>query len=66
MEPLFFARKITKITYMDAIRKGLKFMDTSALTLCMENHIPILVFSLHEPGNIKKAVSGETVGTILK
>lgn len=60
------ARMIRKITYMDAIRKGLKFMDTSALTLCMENHIPILVFSLHEPGNIKRAVSGETVGTILK
>ncbi len=60
------ARMIRKITYMDAIRKGLKFMDTSALSLCMENHIPILVFSLHEPGNIKRAVGGETVGTIIK
>ena len=60
------ARRISKIAYMDAIRKGLRFMDTSALTLCMENHIPILVFSLHEPGNIKRAVGGETVGTIIK
>jgi uridylate kinase len=40
-------------------------MDTSALTLCMENHLPILVFNLHAPGNIKKAVGGEKVGTLI-
>ncbi|MFA6434254.1 MAG: UMP kinase [Elusimicrobiales bacterium] len=60
------ARMIKNITYMDAIRKGLKFMDTSALTLCMENHLPILVFNLHTQNNIKKAVGGETVGTLIK
>ena len=60
------ARMIKNITYMDAIRKGLKFMDTSALTLCMENHLPILVFNLHTPNNIKKAVGGETVGTLIE
>ena len=60
------AKMIKKITYMDAIRKGLKFMDTSALTLCMENNLPILVFNLHTPNNIKKAVGGETVGTLIK
>ncbi|MEI7481266.1 MAG: UMP kinase [Elusimicrobiota bacterium] len=60
------AKMIKRITYMEAIRKGLKFMDTSALTLCMENHLPILVFNLHTPNNIKKAVSGETVGTLIK
>jgi len=60
------AKMIKNITYMDAIRKGLKFMDTSALTLCMENHIPILVFNLHTAGNIKKAINGETVGTLIK
>ena len=60
------ARMIRKITYMDAIRKGLKFMDTSALTLCMENALPILVFNLHTPNNIKRAVGGETVGTLIK
>ena len=60
------ARMIKNITYMDAIRKGLKFMDTSALTLCMENHLPILVFNLHTPNNIKKAVAGEIVGTLIK
>ena len=51
---------------MSAINKGLKFMDASALTLCMENHIPILVFNLHTPGNIRKALAGEKVGTLIK
>ncbi|MEW6042328.1 MAG: UMP kinase [Elusimicrobiota bacterium] len=60
------AKLIKSITYMDAIRKRLSFMDTSALTLCMENSIPILVFNLHVPGNIKKAVSGEKIGTLIK
>ncbi len=60
------AKMIKNITYMEAIRKGLRFMDTSALTLCMENNLPILVFNLHVPGNIKKAVGGETVGTLIK
>ncbi|MDP2865559.1 MAG: UMP kinase [Elusimicrobiota bacterium] len=57
---------IKDITYMSAINKGLKFMDASALTLCMENHIPILVFNLHTPGNIRKAIAGEKVGTLIK
>ncbi|MCX5785322.1 MAG: UMP kinase [Elusimicrobia bacterium] len=60
------ARLIKGISYMDAVKKGLRFMDTSALTLCMENHIPILVFNLHTPGNIKKAFHGEKVGTLIK
>lgn len=60
------AKLIKDITYMSAINKGLKFMDASALTLCMENHIPILVFNLHTPGNIRKALAGEKVGTLIK
>ena len=60
------AKMICDITYMAAINKGLKFMDASALTLCMENHIPILVFNLHTPGNIRKALAGEKVGTLIK
>ncbi|OGR45758.1 MAG: UMP kinase [Elusimicrobia bacterium GWF2_52_66] len=60
------AKLIKGIAYMEAVKKGLKFMDTSALTLCMENHIPILVFNLHTPGNIKKALHGEKVGTLIK
>jgi uridylate kinase len=60
------AKLIKNITYMDAIKKRLYFMDTSALTLCMENNIPILVFNLHVPGNIKRAVCGEKIGTLIK
>ena len=57
---------IKDITYMSAINKGLKFMDASALTLCMENNIPILVFNLHTPGNIRKALSGQKIGTLIR
>ncbi|MGD9641211.1 MAG: UMP kinase [Elusimicrobiales bacterium] len=60
------AKLIKDITYMEAISKGLKFMDASALTLCMENNIPILVFNLHTPGNIRKALSGQKTGTLIK
>ncbi|HAH32047.1 MAG TPA: UMP kinase [Elusimicrobia bacterium] len=60
------AKLIKGISYMEAVKKGLRFMDTSALTLCMENHIPILVFNLHTPGNIKKALHGEKIGTLIK
>ena len=59
------AKMIKDITYMSAISQGLKFMDASALTLCMENNIPILVFNLHVPGNIRKALSGEKIGTLI-
>lgn len=60
------ARKIKKIRFMDAIKKRLKIMDASALTLCMENHIPVHVFDLHKPGNIKKVVEGRAVGTLIE
>lgn len=60
------AKLIKDITYMSAISKGLKFMDASALTLCMENHIPILVFDLHRSGNIRKALSGQKLGTLIR
>jgi uridylate kinase len=59
------AKLIKDITYMSAINKGLKFMDAAALTLCLENHIPILVFNLHTPGNIRKALSGQKIGTLI-
>ncbi|KAF0124690.1 MAG: uridylate kinase [Elusimicrobia bacterium] len=59
------AKLIKDITYMKAIERRLRFMDTSALSLCMENNIPILVFDLHKPGNIKRAVGGERVGTLI-
>ncbi len=60
------AKKIKNITYMKAIKAQLRFMDTSALTLCMENNLPILLFNLHVAGNIKKAIDGEKIGTLIK
>ena len=60
------AKKFDTLTYMEAISKKLKVMDTTALTLCMENKIPIQVFGLNEKQSIIKAVCGESVGTIIK
>ena len=54
------AKKFKNLTYIDAINRRLKVMDTTALTLCMENKLPIVVFSLHQPGNIRRAVCGRT------
>lgn len=59
------AKLIKKITYADAIKKGLEFMDTAALALCLENKLPLKVFNLHKKGNIKLAVSGKDIGTTI-
>ena len=60
------AIKYDKITYMQSINEKLGVMDATAITLCMENNIPILVFALNEENSIRKAVSGEKIGTIIK
>jgi len=60
------AQKIDELRYIDVLNRGLKVMDSTAISLCMDNAIPILVFGLDEPGNIQKAVFGETIGTIVK
>ncbi|MDP2892378.1 MAG: UMP kinase [Bacillota bacterium] len=57
------AKKIEEISYMDVINRGLAAMDTTAVTLCMENNIPIIVFGLGNGNNIMKAVAGEKIGT---
>ncbi|MFA6584087.1 MAG: UMP kinase [Elusimicrobiaceae bacterium] len=59
------AKPIKKIGFKEALERGLKIMDASALALCMENNIPIQVFNLHKKGNIKKAVNSRAVGTII-
>ncbi len=59
------AKKFDKLTYLEAINKNLKIMDTTAISLCMDNKLPIVVFDLWEPGNITRAVLGEKVGTII-
>jgi uridylate kinase len=60
------AKKFKEITYIDAINKRLKVMDTTALTLCMENKLPIVVFDLNKAGNIRRVVAGEAIGTLVK
>ncbi|MBU1026319.1 MAG: UMP kinase [Candidatus Margulisbacteria bacterium] len=59
------AKKFKKISHMDLIQKRLKVMDTTAASLCMENEIPIIVLNLTKRGNIKNAVMGKNVGTIV-
>ncbi len=60
------AKKFDEITYIDVIKKGLNAMDTTAISLCMENKIPVIAFALSEENSIIKAVKGETIGTIIK
>lgn len=57
------AKKLEHVDYMDAIKQGLGIMDLTAFTLCKENNLPIIVFNIKEPGAIKRAASGETIGT---
>ncbi|MBT9258504.1 MAG: UMP kinase [Clostridiales bacterium] len=59
------ARRFSHITYLDVLQQGLKVLDSTAVSLCMENKIPILVFQLLEPGNIRRAVMGEPIGTLI-
>ncbi len=59
-------RMFDQISYIDVIGKGLKVMDATAISLCMENHMPIVVFNLGRSGNIKRAVLGEKIGTVVK
>ncbi|PLX96867.1 MAG: UMP kinase [Desulfuromonas sp.] len=60
------AKKYDSLSYLDVLQKGLQVMDATATSLCMDNDLPILVFNLTQPGNIKKVVLGETIGTIVK
>ena len=58
------AKKYGELTYIEVLNRGLKVMDSTAISLCMDNRLPILVFNLLQRGNIKKAVSGERIGTL--
>lgn len=57
------AQKILAITYMEVLQRGLTVMDSTALTLCMDNHLPIICFGLKDPQNLIRAVCGEKIGT---
>ena len=59
------AKKFAHLTFFDVLKKGLKVMDATAVSLCMSSDVPIIVFNLHAPGNIRRAVCGEPVGTLV-
>ncbi len=59
------ATKFDRITYMDIIQRGLRVMDTAAVSLCHDNNMPMLVFSMRERGNILRAVQGEEIGSLV-
>jgi uridylate kinase len=60
------ATLLTDVTYMDAIQRQLGVMDATAITMCMDNNLPIRVFNMRRPGEIIKAVRGEDVGTLVR
>lgn len=59
------ATRFDQLSYMDVLQKGLKVMDTTAITLCMDNKLPIVVFNLREKGTMLKVVQGQNVGTLV-
>ncbi|KJJ84573.1 uridylate kinase [Candidatus Omnitrophus magneticus] len=59
------AKKIFRLTHMDVIKQNLKIMDLTAVSLCMDNNLPIVVFNIKKEGNLKKAVDGQNIGTVI-
>jgi len=60
------AKKFDSLKYIDVLKKGLKVMDATAVSLCMDNKLPIVVFNLNKEGNIRRVISGEKIGTVVK
>ncbi len=60
------AKKFNQLSYIEVVNKNLKVMDRTAVTLCMENNLPIVVFDLFKKGNIKKVIQGEKIGTLVQ
>jgi uridylate kinase len=59
------ATRFTKLAYLEVLQRGLEVMDNTALTLCMDNDLPIVVFDMNVPGNIRRVVFGEPIGTLV-
>ena len=57
------AKKYDSLSYLDIVKNGLKVMDSTAVTMCMDNNLPIIVFNLKQHGNLKKVILGEKIGT---
>jgi uridylate kinase len=60
------ARKFKELTYIDVLQRNLKVMDATAISLCMDNNLPIIVFDLAKRGNIRRVVLGEKIGTVVR
>jgi uridylate kinase len=65
--PVLFkdAVKYDEITYMEILRQGLKVMDLTAVSLCKDNNLPMIIFNMNQPGNIRRVVMGEKVGSLV-
>ena len=59
------ATRFDRISYLQVLEQGLKVMDATAISLCMDNRLPIVVFNLRTPGNIQRAIGGEPVGSLV-
>jgi uridylate kinase len=60
------ARRFDSLTYFEVLQKELKVMDATAISLCMDNRLPIIVYDLKKPGNLRRILLGEKIGTIVK
>ena len=59
------AKLFDRISYMDVLQQGLKVMDSTAISLCKDNNLPIVIFNLNRPGNIRRVVTGEKIGSLV-
>jgi uridylate kinase len=59
------AKKFSQLTYMDVLKQGLNVMDSTAISLCKDNNLPIIVFNLNQRGNIRRVVLGEKIGSLV-
>ncbi len=59
------AVKYDEITYMEVLRQGLKVIDLTAVSMCKDNNLPMIIFNMNQPGNIKSVVLGQKVGTLV-
>ncbi len=59
------AKMFDRISYMDVLQQGLKVMDSTAISLCKDNNLPIVIFNLNRPGNIRRVVTGEKIGSLV-
>jgi uridylate kinase len=60
------ASRLSNVTYLQVLDQGLRVMDATAISLCMDNRLPIVVFSLLTPGNLRRVIMGEPVGSIVR